>query len=249
MPNATSHSHQVDLETTFDFINTLEFSGDASSDGIPTLDDALAWLVDHGVLHAEARRTLSPGTSEGGLRSVHEFRDALRELSEAIAHGRPPGPGAIDTVNAALRAREVIQLEPAADGLRVGHRHEGDPLHDALARIAQPLVDELAGGRPERLRICANDECRWVFYDASPTARRRWCSMASCGNRAKAARHRARLREGRAGSPTERQGHTDRGQRSRGGSQPPSRRPRTSVARRVIDSSSYGDGKPAMRCR
>jgi predicted RNA-binding Zn ribbon-like protein len=78
----------------------------------------------------------------------------------------------------------------------VGHRHEGDPIDDALARLAEPLVAEIAGGRPERLRICANDACRWVFFDASPTGRRRWCSMASCGNRAKAARHRARHRGG-----------------------------------------------------
>ncbi|MEO8274522.1 MAG: CGNR zinc finger domain-containing protein, partial [Chloroflexota bacterium] len=43
-------------------------------------------------------------------------------------------------------------------------------------------------------RVCANDRCRWAFFDSSPTGRRRWCDMRSCGNQAKAARHRARLR-------------------------------------------------------
>jgi predicted RNA-binding Zn ribbon-like protein len=33
-----------------------------------------------------------------------------------------------------------------------------------------------------------------VFFDSSPTGRRRWCDMATCGNRAKAARHRARAK-------------------------------------------------------
>ena len=42
--------------------------------------------------------------------------------------------------------------------------------------------------------ICANDTCRWIFYDTSRTGRRRWCDMATCGNRAKAARHRARAK-------------------------------------------------------
>ena len=58
---------------------------------------------------------------------------------------------------------------------------------------------ELTGGHPERIRICDNDRCRWVFYDTSRTGRRRWCDMATCGNRAKAARHRARAKAGEAG--------------------------------------------------
>ena len=43
--------------------------------------------------------------------------------------------------------------------------------------------------------MCANDRCRWAFFDSSPTGRRRWCDMRSCGNQAKAARYRARLKE------------------------------------------------------
>ena len=53
----------------------------------------------------------------------------------------------------------------------------------------------IASGDTDRLRVCANDQCRWIFYDSSRTGRRRWCDMATCGNRAKAARHRARQRE------------------------------------------------------
>jgi predicted RNA-binding Zn ribbon-like protein len=53
---------------------------------------------------------------------------------------------------------------------------------------------ELTAGHPERIKVCASDTCEWIFYDASRTSRRRWCDMATCGNRAKAARHRARER-------------------------------------------------------
>ena len=38
------------------------------------------------------------------------------------------------------------------------------------------------------------DACSWRFVDRSPTGRRRWCDMRTCGNRAKVARHRARRR-------------------------------------------------------
>jgi predicted RNA-binding Zn ribbon-like protein len=72
---------------------------------------------------------------------------------------------------------------------------------EALGPIADAIVEELATGHPDRFRICANDQCRWTFFDASPTGRRRWCDMATCGNRAKAARHRARVKAAEAAPP------------------------------------------------
>jgi predicted RNA-binding Zn ribbon-like protein len=188
----SDHTHAVDLDDTFDFINTLEFSGDASTDEIETPDAARAWLLARGLVHAEAVPAEAVG--EPLVERLREARTAFREVADAVFHHRAPARAALDVVNRTLRSREIVQLEASADGVNVGHRHEGDPIDDALARLAEPLVAEIAGGRPERLRICANDACRWVFFDASPTGRRRWCSMASCGNRAKAARHRARHR-------------------------------------------------------
>ena len=116
-------------------------------------------------------------------------------MVDAVVEQRAPRHGALDTVNRALHARQVIELLPAPDGVSVDHRHVGDPVDDALARLADPLVHELADGQPDRIRICDSDGCKWVFYDTSRTARRRWCDMATCGNRAKAARHRARARQ------------------------------------------------------
>ena len=186
------HEHVVHLDDTFDFINTLEHSADADSDAIATPDAALSWLTEHAVIHADA--ALAAAAAGNVVDRVHRARAALREVADAVHQRRAPRANALAEVNRTLRSREVVVLEPEEGGVRVGHRHEGDPLDGALARIAQPLVDEVASGRPERLRVCANDACRWVFFDASPTGRRRWCSMASCGNRAKAARHRARRR-------------------------------------------------------
>jgi predicted RNA-binding Zn ribbon-like protein len=78
----------------------------------------------------------------------------------------------------------------------MGHRHGARPVDDAVAALAGPIVTELGSGRPDRFRTCANDACRWTFYDHSPTGRRRWCDMKVCGNRAKAARHRQRTKAG-----------------------------------------------------
>jgi len=200
-PVSRGHAHDVRLDDTFDFLNTDDLEHGFPVERLPSLDDALAWFVGRGVIHGEgADRVRSqvmanPAAANRDLARVHAVRGALREVADAIADQRPPRPGSLDTVNRALHARQVIELVPASDGcVAVDHRHVGDPIDDALARLADPLVMELTSGQPERIKICDNDTCRWVFYDTSRTGKRRWCDMATCGNRAKAARHRARAR-------------------------------------------------------
>jgi len=197
---ALGHAHGVDLEGAFDFLNTLDTENGFPVERLPTLDDALAWFVGRGVIHREGadRARVKVATESAAatrdLARVHAVRNAMREVAEAIAEHRAPRTSALNTVNRALHARQVIELVPAPDGCSVDHRHIGDPIDDALARLAEPLVSELTGGHPERIRVCASDTCDWIFYDGSRTARRRWCDMSTCGNRAKAARHRARAK-------------------------------------------------------
>ena len=192
------HAHDVDLEDTFDFLNTDDTENGFPAERLPTLDAALGWFVDRGVIHLEgADRVRAHGLANEAsmpreLARIHAVRSAMREVAHAIADHRQPKASAIDTINRALHARQVIELVPAPDGCTVDHRHVGDPVDDALARLADPLVTELTIGHPERIKICASDTCEWIFYDGSRTSRRRWCDMATCGNRAKAARHRAR---------------------------------------------------------
>jgi predicted RNA-binding Zn ribbon-like protein len=196
--HAVGHAHDVRLDDTFDFLNTDDAEGGAPLERMPTLRAALDFFVERGVIHLEGADRLdaevrsNPAAAVRDLDRIHAVRTALREVAEAIVEQRAPRGGALDTVNRALHARQVIELLPAPDGVSVDHRHVGDPIDDALARLADPLVDELTSGRPERIRVCDSETCHWLFYDASPTRRRRWCDMATCGNRAKAARHRAR---------------------------------------------------------
>ena len=163
-------------------------------------NSALAWFVDRGLIHTEgadrvrAQAAADERMAMHDLTRVHAVRSALREVAFAVSERRAPHAGSLDTINRALHSRQVIELVPAPDGVSVDHRHVGDPVDDALARLADPLVTELTDGHPERVKICASDTCQWIFYDASRTSRRRWCDMATCGNRAKAARHRARER-------------------------------------------------------
>lgn len=200
------HAHDVHLEDTFDFVNTGVIDDSDPEDRLPTLDSALDWFVERGVIHGEGAGTVrSQAVAEESrardLGRVHAVRAALREVANAVTEQRAPLAGSLDTINRALRARQVIELVPAPDGVNVDHRHVGSPVDDALARLADPLVAELTDGHPERIKVCDSSTCEWIFYDTSRTSRRRWCDMSTCGNRAKAARHRARERDAVSADP------------------------------------------------
>jgi predicted RNA-binding Zn ribbon-like protein len=191
------HQHEMSLEDTSDFMNTIELESGSLVDHLVTFDDAAHWLIDRGFCHEDlsAASLATHGTTEArALDKVKTVRDALREVADAVAHDRPPTDEALTEVNRAIQSRERVELVKEADGVSIGHSHVGDPLDDALARLADPLVHEIQNGRGDRVRICANDTCRWVFFDESRAGRRRWCDMSTCGNQAKAARHRARAK-------------------------------------------------------
>jgi predicted RNA-binding Zn ribbon-like protein len=195
-PPTSDHVHgPVPLETAFDFLNTLELENGALVERLTSLDRAASWLTEAGVVGDPAWITDSAPTAadrETALRRLVTARTALRDVAHAVAHDEAPPRAAIDEVNRALSTRERIVLVAADDGCRLGHTHVGDGIDDVLARIAEPIVREIGNGHDDRIRICANDTCRWIFYDESRAGRRRWCDMATCGNRAKAQRHRAR---------------------------------------------------------
>ena len=191
------HSHGIDLESALDFLNTLH-PGHGRTDEQHQRDEHLAnpsdaamWFLEQDLVHPDAGLLIS----DADLARIRRVRSALREVVDAVVEGRKPEPDAVYLVNATLEMRRPTRLELDGSALRIGHRHADTPVDDALALIAEAIIEELATGRPERLRVCANDRCRWAFFDSSPTGRRRWCDMRSCGNQAKAARYRARLKE------------------------------------------------------
>jgi predicted RNA-binding Zn ribbon-like protein len=55
----------------------------------------------------------------------------------------------------------------------------------ALGRLVIDVTDAMTAGTWPRLKVCANDTCRWAFYDHSRAGTGKWCSMRLCGNRAK----------------------------------------------------------------
>ena len=195
------------LDPAIDFVNTFGLSSGQPFDDLGSPHDVLHWLSDHGVLsaedaRAEQERLVAPAAAQRALTRVRQVRSGLRELVDALSEERAPKPAALQAVNEVLGLRESAALVPGPGGLRLERHREGAPLDRALAELARRVAGEFDEGRPERMRICANDQCRWVFYDRSRPGSRRWCEMSSCGNRAKAARHRARSKAKAEPQPT-----------------------------------------------
>ena len=193
--------HIARLQTGLDFVNTLDLYP-VPHDHLESPDAALDWLVEHDLLHREVRNHLlaqfqtSPASGTEILAKLRRVRQSMRGALEAAAERRAPTGADLDEINRALRTHYVYELVPAPDGVSLDHRHQGDPVDGALARLVESIARELIQGETSRLRVCENQQCRWIFKDTSRTGKRKWCSMRSCGNRAKVARHRARRRAG-----------------------------------------------------
>ncbi len=112
---------------------------------------------------------------------------ALRRVREAARGLLGDGPGAADPALADLFA--VARYRLAADG----EMRADAPGWPGLLMELLPALVALTAQR-DRLRICGNQLCRFVFVDRSRNGSRLWCEMAVCGNRAKGGRFRHRLR-------------------------------------------------------
>jgi predicted RNA-binding Zn ribbon-like protein len=188
------------------FVNTLSFTHDRPIETLPDADALIAWLRQAGLLSDRAasseRATLRDDPAEAARRMerFRGLRDLIRTTSAEIIDGGQPSRDTVRELNHVLRdGLHFHQLEMSSDGTEYGLARVGDRLDQARATIAGTLADFVATGPTSRLRICANPGCREVFIDRSRTGRKRWCDMRTCGNQAKAARHRARRRG--AGTP------------------------------------------------
>jgi predicted RNA-binding Zn ribbon-like protein len=175
-----------------DLVNTAVHRGGVDVDLLDTPLALRAWLA------AEADRLPWSGPSDAAdLLAVRALRDAISELLRARRHGVRPASAALRRVNAAiLSPAPSSRLLWTVSGPRLAPstlaRKRGALLH-ALAVDALRL---LTGRDADALRTCEHPDCVLQFVARNP--RRRWCSTARCGNRARVARHYRRERDVRA---------------------------------------------------
>lgn len=183
-----------------DFVNTD--GGSHSSDAIAELELLVSWLEAALGLEAERahmmrRRAIQqPSGATAALADARRVRSALRLLAERGAVTPQARLDALAEINRVLgRSAGTRKLELRSDGT---FARSFVPVGDAFAGLMIPIVESAADalilGELPRVRRCADPRCARVFFDGTKNAARRWCDMATCGNRAKAARHRARVK-------------------------------------------------------
>ncbi|WP_214320095.1 CGNR zinc finger domain-containing protein [Nonomuraea sediminis] len=111
-----------------------------------------------------------------------ELREAVNALVRAARDGRAAGQGERDVVNRAA-ARPAPAPWLGGDG-RLRWAAE-DPVAAMLALVARDALELVTSPAIERVRACAGEGCAALFLDGSRPGTRRWCSMDTCGNRAK----------------------------------------------------------------
>lgn len=144
--------------------------------------------------HLYMRAGQAPGVGKGALQKAIQFREALFAIFSAVVEHRAlPGN--------ALQQLTLMLQEAMAHGRLVhsGHRFAWEwtsmniHLESALWPIARAAADLLLSDELQHLRMCASDDCAWLFIDRTKNHRRRWCDMKTCGNRVKARRHYQRV--------------------------------------------------------
>jgi predicted RNA-binding Zn ribbon-like protein len=166
----SSPSHDFSWEEFVGFLEAARIVSAERSDQLLTLPE-----TDPRAAHALLTRAV-------------RLRDALREIFTSLVRNEPVAPEWAKPINDVLRITEGHDELLQTEGrwrLQFIAREQGlDWLLAAVARSAAEIVLE---GNCANVRVCANPACGLFFCDKSRTHKRRWCSMAICGNRNKVA--------------------------------------------------------------
>jgi predicted RNA-binding Zn ribbon-like protein len=199
-----SDSKAAGEELCIRFVNTMAWRlRRPQEERLPTPEALLRWFGNNGLADEAYLACVATAWAEMPDRAaaLHGAARALREAIYTAFHaliaGEAPSSRDLAMLNARLAGPAPgIEIVPGMDG--VAWRPSAAELDpgDLLRPVALSAAALLTGPRARRVRQCQDERgCGWLFIDESRAQNRRWCSMGDCGNRAKASRHRARLRQ------------------------------------------------------
>lgn len=182
-------------ELWVDFVNSEWHDWKGSGASEDRLDKP-EWL--DGLL---ARHGLPAFAPDGEQRraELKRLRSLLRSCAERLAQGLELDDDIVADLNERLRRAPVTKrLERDADGKLLAEESldavpdKGDVLP---AAVVLSFVRTLTGGMSDRVRICDNRDCLWVFVDDTRNRSKRYCDDSMCGNLMKVRRFRERRKK------------------------------------------------------
>ncbi|HWX47123.1 MAG TPA: ABATE domain-containing protein [Roseomonas sp.] len=177
--------HRVAGDLALDFANTISWRGTPrETDHLADGDAILAWAKEMGLV--EPGFAVPDGGKDALVRDAHRLRDAITAAAGAIALGTTsPAPALATIRDLAARSLAAASLTGAPAQMEFTNTDR------ILGPLAWAALDLLRGGELGRLKRCPSADCHWLFVDRTKNGSRRWCDMATCGDRAKKRRHRS----------------------------------------------------------
>jgi predicted RNA-binding Zn ribbon-like protein len=188
------------------FANTMDWhASDHPEEGLNNYVDLLLWGIDAGIISTEEAEHLfhltqaHPDGADYWHSEAIILREAIYRIFVAIAdpEGRKQVAQAdLDILTRFWRqAAQSRQMVDVDGELKWEWNIQAEDLGRVLWPVTQSAVDLLSSDQRDRVGQCGDDRgCGFLFLDTSRNHSRRWCSMDSCGNRAKASRHYSRTK-------------------------------------------------------
>ena len=171
-----------------DLANSLEWNGYGKVTDHLKDSTWAAHIVKHWNLASTLPRPIP-------LAQLIALRVLLRRMAEKLFAGEGIDERDLSALNSYLNVSVRVRLFQH----QIGVQSELVPLRPGwpwiLSRIAASFAEMLAINRPDRLKYCRNEGCRWIFYDQTKANTRRWCNDRTCGNRDRVQRSRVRQRK------------------------------------------------------
>jgi predicted RNA-binding Zn ribbon-like protein len=188
MPLTSPEMRLIGERLAIDFANTSHLPSEISWDRLTHFLEATKIISSDRSTQLHGLPQSDPQTTEALLRKARRLCASARLLFSAMVRKQKIAAEWIEPINEILRITEGHdELVEEAGIWRMEFIAREGGLDWLLAAVARSAADIVAEGARARLRVCANADCGLFFYDESRTRRRRWCSMAVCGNRSKVA--------------------------------------------------------------
>ncbi len=194
-----------------DFVNSSQgvIVARRTTDVLDSFTTYIAWLHDTKVMPADGvevflkRAESHPSSASTALNDARRVRNALKGLAEsAVSNPHQTNEKAISEINRILGRNVDRRIRSLGSNGKFTRSFipAGEFFGGLLIPIIESAADSLVDEELSRVRKCPGKKCGQFFLDESRSGRKCWCQMRTCGNRAKAARHREGLRKKRNSS-------------------------------------------------
>lgn len=181
-----------------DFVNSISCreSEDKRRDWFTSYDKLVDWSHHAGIIGDDQAQSLIqkaqnlPSEANQTLVQAVQLRETIYRIFRSYTSGAQTDPEDLKIFNKAIHHYyQSIHLVPGENDFSMYFGIPEDAFDSMVPPIVQSAVDILTSEKElNRVKRCEGDPCGWLFFDTSRNRSRRWCSMADCGNRAKAHR-------------------------------------------------------------